>query len=1126
MRSVKISVFSVAVCILLFAMSTAIFAEGTVCEISTAEELCAMSAACVSDTDSVGRIYRLTDDIDLTGRDFSPIPVMNGVFDGAGHRIFGLSLTKSGSSVGLIRRVCGSGIVKDLTVCADVAPEGSVYTAAGIVGRNDGEIVDCGFIGNVVGDEKIGGVCAENYGSIKNCTAAGDIQGQHETAGICAVNYGTIDGAENACRVNTTYRIVENATAVEIGTTLSTLTSLAQESMLDITDIGGVCGRNFGQITNCKNNGDVGYDHVGYNVGGVCGRCSGVLQHAENAGKVIGRRAVGGVCGKLEPSGAWTFSNEQTEKLRAKMKLLRTTVYELTDAVKTMDDDLHLDAGRLTESAKTASEITDLLCGRMEEKLNSGIETANELFDRVEYSISTFETIAESFSDFASEMSRAMRKLQKSMRDLEKTEKDVDAAADSILDALDTLTEISDQNDKVADEMKKAVKAMKESAGDVKKLQSAFAEFCKGLTAFSAGVYDFCKAFAAFSKVQVPDGDGEIAAVLSAWSTFFSEARAEFSAISDALDGMQNGFSEISGAVRTVSSQFDAEKFVGALASVTSAVEIMAKELPLLSDILTDTQDAFGHLNHSSDYVYSALAEADLGLGYLSSATKSLKEATDALQSLCHTLSQKENLALPTVDADFSERRAALFTELKNIADAADSMREDIHGGVAFEKIKLLADTVYDIYDIFSEIVDDALTFDADRDYVTDISSAEETTRAGSVVFCKNSGAVTGDTNAGGIVGTVSPDTALDREGKYDVSAFFSGTANYLIYAYIGHSESTGVVTAEKSSAGGIAGNMDYGMVANCNATGFATAKMENAGGIVGYCKGTVLSCNARVVLDGTSYVGGIVGRGHRVYSSVTVPTFASQGAYFGSVAGDADGEVRDNRYFGDLGGVDGVSIHGACDKLQTTADLASESAVFTTVAVTFRDGNGKDTVQTLPYGAYITDYPAVPDADGKHWVWTPYTDALQGDVLVEGEYRRPITVLAEEGEFPRCLVEGVFEEDSRLICSPFAPEIDGEILAANTVSVTNAGEDLVLHLRAAAGGKLYLQTADGTLKEHTYEIDGSYIKFEISNGTGFVYTTPPKAGALWIVIGACAGGICIVTAVVLIRRKRKMIKK
>ncbi|MBQ9428259.1 MAG: hypothetical protein IJU41_01800, partial [Clostridia bacterium] len=84
----------------------------------------------------------------------------------------------------------------------------------------------------------------------------------------------------------------------------------------------------------------------------------------------------------------------------------------------------------------------------------------------------------------------------------------------------------------------------------------------------------------------------------------------------------------------------------------------------------------------------------------------------------------------------------------------------------------------------------------------------------------------------------------------------------------------------------------------------------------------------------------------------------------------------------------------------------------------------------------------------------------------------------------------------------------------------------LVLHLRAAAGGKLYLQTADGTLKEHTYEIDGSYIKFEISNGTGFVYTTPPKAGALWIVIGACAGGICIVTAVVLIRRKRKMIKK
>ena len=82
-----------------------------------------MAKDCALDAWSRDKTVVLTAGLDLTGADFTPIPTFGGVFDGQGHAISGLSLTASGSTVGLFRYVQPGAAVRNLTVKGTVAPE-------------------------------------------------------------------------------------------------------------------------------------------------------------------------------------------------------------------------------------------------------------------------------------------------------------------------------------------------------------------------------------------------------------------------------------------------------------------------------------------------------------------------------------------------------------------------------------------------------------------------------------------------------------------------------------------------------------------------------------------------------------------------------------------------------------------------------------------------------------------------------------------------------------------------------------------------------------------------------------------------------------------------------------------
>ena len=104
----------------------------------------------------------------------------------------------------------------------------------------------------------------DNGGTLQDLgVKASYIKGGNTVGGLCGWNYGTVSNCYNS------------------GTVAG-------------SQVGGVCGHNSGPVTNCYNTGNVAGD---IQVGGVCGHNSGPVTNCYNTGNVAGDIQVGGVCG-------------------------------------------------------------------------------------------------------------------------------------------------------------------------------------------------------------------------------------------------------------------------------------------------------------------------------------------------------------------------------------------------------------------------------------------------------------------------------------------------------------------------------------------------------------------------------------------------------------------------------------------------------------------------------------------------------------------------------------------------------------------------------------------------------------------------------------------------------------
>lgn len=345
--------------------------EDAALHLSTADDLVQLAENCRLDSWSQGLTVYLDADIDLTGSDFAGIPTFGGRWEGNGHTISGLTLTADGSVQGLFRYLQKNAVVRQTTLSATVQPEGSRAEVGGFAGENAGTIENCRFSGTVSGTNQIGGIAGVNTadGIISGCTVDGSVYGDHFIGGVTGRNDGVVTGCTNLAAVNTT--VSQNEVKLE---DLTLEDMLKTERAADITDIGGVAGNSSGVIRACVNRGDVGYDHIGYNVGGIAGSQTGYIEGCVNYGTVHARKEGGGIVGQMEPSSILQYNQDTLQKLQGELSTLQGLMNRATQDASASSSELTGRLSTLQNQVETARSAVDNLLDQLANGISIGTQ--------------------------------------------------------------------------------------------------------------------------------------------------------------------------------------------------------------------------------------------------------------------------------------------------------------------------------------------------------------------------------------------------------------------------------------------------------------------------------------------------------------------------------------------------------------------------------------------------------------------------------------------------------------------------------------------------------------------------------------------------------------------------------
>ena len=143
----------------------------------------------------------LTADIDLTGKDWTPIGTnyenrYKGTFDGRGHTIKGLTVTTNDQFVGLFGYLDRAGTVKNVVMEDIQITSNHVLMSGntgGVVGSSWGTIENCSVSGSVSGTNCVGGVVGgQKAGSIIGCSSSATVKGTRYVGGVAGEKQGTM----------------------------------------------------------------------------------------------------------------------------------------------------------------------------------------------------------------------------------------------------------------------------------------------------------------------------------------------------------------------------------------------------------------------------------------------------------------------------------------------------------------------------------------------------------------------------------------------------------------------------------------------------------------------------------------------------------------------------------------------------------------------------------------------------------------------------------------------------------------------------------------------------------------------------------------------------------------------
>lgn len=971
--------------------------------IATVQDLIDFSKQCTRDTWSQGITVELTTDLDLSGSDFTPVPIFQGTFHGNGHTISGFSFEKKGSKTGLFRTLTASAVVEDLTVEGDLAPQGSASQAGLLVGENYGTVSRCAARGSVSGQEDIGGLVGLNgeSGCIQSCTSATAVTGVTNVGGITGQNLGTVENSSNTGEINT------------------------QADQETPTSVGGIAGLSRGTIRGCTNSGAIGYQHVGYNMGGIAGLQSGEISNCSNTAPIQGRKDVGGIVGQFEPNTSLTYGSSPSQQLSDSLSSLFDQLEYFTNQLNDM----------VSRGVDDAQAIHDSLSAIQDRTHAAGTEgrddfkaMSDQLYQHTTAISGSLDSLRDDLDQFSEEagdqLQEALDQTDTLLSKLEKLASQADSGLGQTIHALeDTISAIRDQLQLIRTHRQ----AMAEELDNVKQYVSDVARL------IAAGQFE--------QALQLP-------------------------------------FPSL-----------DLTGHVQAIAGALKEIPRLAAKLPgQWSDIHDQTSQALGQTGQDIDRALNALYEALTALNEagdhfssdlqedLDAVNQKADAIRDLLKTYTDTLGDKAQSALDDIDS-----------ELSAIQDRVDSMTQA--AGADNDALHATSQAIFDDMEAVRQAIsglgkEPELT-------VTDLTD-EIDQGPGLVKGCTASGTVQGDTNVGGIVGTVSTELGDDPEATFDLGDLKLMSDVYAtLRAVVRDCRFDGDVTVKSECGGGVAGRCEAGAIVDCAARGTVETGGDYCGGIAGRTKGKVIRCAALTDLTGQSWLGGVAGLGQDITDCRTMVRADSDGEYQGAIAGQAEGTLTGNRYLmEDLAGLDGVDYAQTAQGLDFDAfsQLDYIPADFLTFSYRF-EVNGQ-TVAEIPF-QYGDDLdtslvPEAPKQGEEYGQWPQFpTQDLRRSMVLSVQFTTPTSTLADQDGVAQLLVEGTFSPDASLtVDQEELPDqkVEGYTSrSAWSYTVTGSQSDTItVRLRAEGVEKPAAAVyQDGRWQRVDSTLDGSYLVFQ-----------------------------------------------
>ena len=1119
-----------ALLLLISLCPAALAAEKGTLSIGTLEELADFADRCASDAYSKDLTVVLTADIDAAGTEMA-IPVFSGTFDGQGHRIYNLELTRSASGYGFFGQIQKGAVVRNLSLVGETAPEGTQSQVGGVAGINYGRIENCRYTGAVIGEDTVGGIVGRNEegGVVADCTTAGVVRGKEFTGGIAGQNAGTLLRCANMAAVNTTLDEAD-ISAADLENLENTMYSILKSE--DVTkgevtenaitsDTGGIAGYSTGIVQSCTNSGSVGYPHVGYNVGGVAGRQNGYMASCINHGTVQGRKDVGGIVGQMAPDITLQTSGASLDTLKDDLNSLQSLVDRMLDDAQATSNTVSARMDRISAYADDALDSAHSLSGRLGDFADDNIDTVNNLLLLAERYISKMTPITDGLAD----------------------------ASDSMADVVDDLRDLLDDWDGNSDnktfltQLQNFRTEMDEASGD---MGNAKAALDRALALLGKGT----------AQQDAAQLEADVAALRQA-------VRNLSDAIDQAMEELNSGGAvseETRQALRdNVTAILDCQKaIVRDLADVMGNIDfgglrdLDLETLRKVAKELGSAMDSFisgmGHMGKALGYLGDALGtmkNLDIDTGKLddalqstADAAESLADAMDKASKWAKDLSKEDPGDFSQLGTGFDEDSDALNTSLSGMNQELSALSHELSGSTTtlLADVRAVNNKLMDVMNQFVDLLDDALNTDG-SDLIEDVSEESlQSAVRGKVLECENYGDVSADRNVGGLAGSMAIEYDLDPEDDLLPDGTGGARLTYQTRAILLSCDNYGTVEARKSCAGGVAGRMDLGTIYGSGGWGTVSSESgDYVGGVCGLSLSAVRKSYAKCSLSGRKYVGGIVGSGSRVSGCISMAEITDYTQQGGAIAGEITGEYSGNLFVSDdLAGVDRISFSGKADQvsyetLRQRTDLPDQ---FRRLTLSFQVDGRTLKKQLFNYGASFTeeDYPTVPEKEGcyVHWNKTDLKN-LRFDTVVSGEYTPYVTTLGSAqqrtNQRPVLLVQGNFREGDALRVEDISAQVSGNVVEAWSVQIPDDGlsDHTVRWLIPEDGGKrlaVYVDTGSGAQKAET-EQNGSYLCFTMT-GSGMVTVVSGDAAVRQLWIAAAVAALAIVILLVLWRRRRR----